>query len=115
MKATLEGTYAGSGGKQHIKIVGNLTAEGLGESTTVDLSTVESKIKNLEDAVVALQAQVQNLQAQNLQTAVKELAAALETLRAEQTTPEATSTTTTDATAVVDSIPVATPTTSKKK
>lgn len=84
MKATLEGTYAGSGGKQHIKIVGELTAENLGSTASVDLSDIEDKVKALEAVVLGLQAQVQALQAQNLQASVKELAAALEAYKAEQ-------------------------------
>lgn len=89
MKVTLDGSYAGGGGRQHIKITGELTGEGLGGSGTVDLSGVEDKLKALEDVVLALQAQVQELQAQNLQASVKELASALETLKTEQATPPA--------------------------
>jgi hypothetical protein len=112
MKATLEGTYAGSGGKQHIKIVGDLTTEGLG-SSTVDLSGVEGKIKALEDVVLALQTQVQALQAQNLQASVKELASALETLKAEAAQPVAASEPVVEAVAVETPAPA--PTTSSKK
>lgn len=90
MKVTLDGTYAGSGGKQSIKIVGELTGEGLGGGSSVDFSGVEGKIKALEEVVLELQAQVQALQAQNLHVSVKELAAALEVLKAEQTVAPAT-------------------------
>lgn len=103
MKAVLDGTYAGSGGKQAIRIVGDLTAEGL---SPVDLSDVEQKIKALEEVVLGLQTQIQALQAQNLQASVKELASALESLKSEQTTT------------VVDPVAATEPppaTTSKKK
>jgi hypothetical protein len=112
MKATLEGTYAGSGGKQHIKIVGELTAEGLGSAGSVDLSGVEDKIKALEAVVLGLQTQVQALQAQNLLASVKELASALETLKAEQAAPVAPQT---ESAPVVVPEPAPAPTTSSKK
>lgn len=107
MKATLEGTYAGSGGKQHIKIVGELTAEDLGSA-----GSVEDKIKALEAVVLGLQTQVQALQAQNLLASVKELTSALETLKAEQAAPVAPQT---ESTPVVVAEPAPAPTTSSKK
>lgn len=115
MKATLEGTFAGSGGKQHIKIVGELTAEGLGSAASVDLSDVGDKIKVLEAVVLDLQTQVQALQAQNLQASVKELAVALETLKTEQTAPVVAPTPTVVEPVAVVAEPVVAPTSSKKK
>jgi hypothetical protein len=103
MKATLEGTYAGSGGKQHIKIIGDLTTE--------SLESIEGKIKTLEEVVLDLQKQIQVLQAQNLQASVKELAVALENFKTEQAAP-AVSQTETAPVVVAES---ARPPTQKKK
>lgn len=105
MKATLEGTYAGSGGKQHIKIIGDLTL------TTESLESIEGKIKTLEEVVLDLQKQIQVLQAQNLQASVKELAVALENFKTEQAAP-AVSQTETAPVVVAES---ARPPTQKKK
>jgi stress response protein SCP2 len=80
MKVTLDGVYAGAGGKQQIKIVGELTGEGLESS---NLSAIEGKMSALEDVVRKLQAQVEVIQAQNLQTSVKALAVAVESLKPE--------------------------------
>jgi hypothetical protein len=103
MKATLEGTYAGSGGKQHIKIIGDLTTE--------SLESIEGKIKTLEEVVLDLQKQIQVLQAQNLQASVKELAVALENFKTEQAAPAVSQT----ETAPVVGAESARPPTQKKK
>ena len=82
MKATLEGTFAGAGGKQHIKIAGDLSIDGFTPAPVpTDLSAIVIKLGAMEAEVLSLKTQLAALQAQNLQASVKELGAALEALK----------------------------------
>ena len=75
MKATLDGTYAGSGGKQAIKIQGNLSVEGL------NVTEILEKLCELEGKVSSLQETVSRLQEQSMHSSVGQLAKALETIK----------------------------------
>lgn len=83
MKATLTGTYAGSGGKQHITINGDLSVEGLSGIP----SALLDKVCELEGKVAALQETVSRLQKQSMHSSVGELAKALETIKEESVAP----------------------------
>lgn len=97
MKAVLEGTYAGSGGKQAICIKGDLSVEGF------NVAAILEKLCELEGKLVSLQETVSRLQEQCMHSSVSQLAKALETIKEEKpaspepvevsTTTEASSTT----------------------
>ena len=77
MKATLNGTYSGSGGKQYITINGDLSVEGL------NVAAILEKLCDLEGKVTSLEATVSRLQEQCMHSSVGELAKALETIKEE--------------------------------
>lgn len=78
MKAVLNGTYAGSGGKQPICIKGELSVEGLNSEAILE------KLCELEGKVVSLQETVSRLQEQCMHSSVSQLAKALETIKDEK-------------------------------
>lgn len=75
MKAVLDGTYAGSGGKQAIRIQGDLSVEGL------NVTAILEKLCELEGKVSSLQEIVSRLQEQSMHSSVGQLAKALETIK----------------------------------
>ena len=77
MKVTLNGVHAGSGGKESIKISGDLAIEGF------DLSAISEKLCELQGQVTKLQATVSRLQEQCIRSSVGELGKALETMKEE--------------------------------
>jgi len=77
MKAILSGVHAGSGGKQHISISGDLTIEDL------DVKVLLARISQLEEHVVKLESVVSRLQEQSMRSSTKELAKALEEVKEE--------------------------------
>jgi len=77
MKAILSGVHAGSGGKQHISISGDLTIEDL------DVKVLLTRISQLEEHVVKLESVVSRLQEQSMRSSTKELAKALEEVKEE--------------------------------
>jgi len=78
MKAVLNGTYAGAGGKQSICIKGDLSIEGLNSEAILE------KLCELEGKVVSLQETVSRLQEQCMHSSVNQLAKALETIKEEK-------------------------------
>lgn len=83
MKATLSGTYSGSGGRQPISIQGDLAVEGL------NVEAILEKLCELQGQVTALQATVSRLQEQCIRSSVGELGKALETMKEEPPAAEA--------------------------
>lgn len=78
MKATLTGTYAGSGGKQHITIIGDLSVDAF------NVTAILEKLCDLEGKVASLQETVSRLQEQSVRSSVGQLAKALETIKEEE-------------------------------
>ena len=83
MKVTLNGVHAGSGGKESIKISGDLAIEGF------DLAAISEKLCELQGQVTKLQATVSRLQEQCIRSSVGELGKALETMKEEPPAIEA--------------------------
>lgn len=81
MKAKLSGTYAGSGGKQHIAIHGDLSVDGL------NIDALLEKLCDLEGKVTSLEATVSRLQEQGMHSSVGQLAKALASIKEEPVAP----------------------------
>jgi hypothetical protein len=77
MKAVLSGEYAGSGGKQHISIKGDLSVEGL------NVEALLARLSQLEEHVVKLEEVVSRLQEQSIRSSTNQLAKALEEVKVE--------------------------------